>query len=167
MSKTTLDYGVNTTIVMDASSLASNASFIIGVESNQVDNTVDKFVEVMIQGKVIVGTTPVVGTFINVYVWGSNVSLATTALDTLDGTASGETLANTGVLNTAFRLGASIGVLAATSGVGYDIAPFPLSSLFGAVPKFWGMFLAHNTGVALGAANSNLFTFNGIKYESL
>jgi hypothetical protein len=167
MATTTVNYGANTTITMSLNSLASSADWTAGVESNQIDNTTDKFIDALVQGKVTVGTTPTINTTIAVYVWGADTSLATTALDTLDGTSSAETLTNTGVLNSALRLGASIGVLANTSNITYNIAPFSVAALFGGVlPKFWGLFVSHNTGVALNATNNNLFSFNGIKYDA-
>ena len=48
----------------------------------------------------------------------------------------------------------------------YYIQPFSVASLFGGVmPKFWGLFLAHNHTGALAASQSALFSYNGIKYD--
>lgn len=167
MATTTINYSSNTTITMDLSSVATSATWIAGVESNEIDNTTNKYLDALVQGKVKVGTTPTANTVIAIYVWGADTSLATTPIDVLDGTASAETLTNTGVLNSALRLGASIGVLVNTSDITYNVAPFSVSALFGGVmPKFWGLFVAHNTGVNLNATNNNLFSFNGIKFDS-
>jgi hypothetical protein len=112
-----------------------------------------------------VGTTPTASTVIAVYVWGSDVSLATTAIDVLDGTGSAETLTNTGILN-ALKWGASIAVPAATSSVAYEILPFSVASRFGGVmPKFWGLYVSHSTVAALSATgNTNAFEYIGITY---
>ncbi|MDO9313389.1 MAG: hypothetical protein Q7T97_02450 [Burkholderiaceae bacterium] len=120
-----------------------------------------------VRGKVTVGTTPTANTQINVYVWGSDVSLATTAIDTLDGTDSAETLTNTGVLYSALRLLAVITVTAATSDISYDFPPSSVAARFGgAMPKFWGLYVAHSTGVNLHATGGNhFFEFVGIKYD--
>lgn len=166
MATATINYSANTTITMDLSSLASSATWVAGRESNEIDNTTNKYIDALVQGKVTVGTTPTANTSINIYVWGADTSLATTAIDTLDGTDSAETLTNTGVLNSALRLGAVINVLVNTSNVTYNIAPFSVAQLFGGVmPKFWGLYVAHNTGVNLNASNADLFSFNGIKLD--
>ncbi len=151
---------------MDLDGLATSATWIAGRESSEIDNTTNKYVDALVQGKVKVGTTPTANTTIAIYVWGADTSLATTAIDVLDGTDSAETLTNTGVLGSALRLGAAIGVLVNTSDVVYNVAPFSVASLFGGVmPKFWGLFLAHNHTGALAATQSGLFSYVGIKYD--
>lgn len=167
MATATTNYGSNTAITMDLANLASSSTFLAGRESTQVDNTTNKFIDCLVSGFVSVGTTPTANTTITVYVWGADTSLATTALDVLDGTDSAETLTNTGILN-ALRFGAAVSVPAATSDLQYIVLPFSVSSLFGGVmPKFWGLFVSHNTGVNLRntSVNTNLFEFVGIKYD--
>lgn len=167
MATGTINYSANTGITMDLDGLATSSTLIAGRESNEIDNTTNKYMDCLVQGKVKVGTTPTANTTIAVYVWGADTSLATTAIDVLDGTDSAETLTNTGVLGSALRLGAAIGVLVNTSDITYNIAPFSVAQLFGGImPKFWGLFVAHNTGVNLHATdNTNFFSFNGIKYD--
>lgn len=169
MATQTINYSSNTTITIGLATtpLASSSSFIAGRESNEIDNTSNKYVDALVQGKITVGTTPTVNTYINVYVWGSDTSLATTAIDTLDGTDSDETLTNTGVLYSALRLGAVVTIGATTSNITYDVSPFSVAQLFGGVmPKFWGLYVAHNTGTALNStAGNHAFSYNGIKYD--
>lgn len=167
MATSTVNYSSNTAITMDLSALASSATFVAGRESSQVDNTTNKYVDVLVSGSVSVGTTPTANTSILVYVYGADTSLATTAIDVLDGTDSAETLTNVGILN-ALRLGAAINVPAATTDVQYFVLPFSVAALFGGVvPKFWGLYVAQNTGVALrtNAINTNSFEYVGIKYD--
>lgn len=167
MATATVNYSSNTTITMDLANLGTSSTFLAGRESSQIDNTSNKYMDCTVSGVVSVGTTPTANTVIAVYVYGADTSLATTALDTLDGTDSAETLTNTGILN-ALRLGATIAVPANTSDVQYIVLPFSVASLFGGVmPKFWGLFVSHNTGVALrnNAVNTNSFDFVGIKYD--
>ena len=167
MATTTINYSSNTTITISPASTASSTSFIGGRESNEIDNTTNKYMDALVQGKVTVGTTPTANTTIAIYVWGADTSLATTAIDTLDGTDSAVTLTNTGILYSALKLGAAISVTAATSDIDYAFAPFSVASRFGGVmPKFWGLFVTHNTGVNLNATGGNhVFSFNGIKYD--
>ena len=167
MATTTVNYSSNTVITMDLASLASSATLLAGRESTQIDNTSTKYIDCTVSGFVSVGTTPTANTTIAIYVYGADTSLATAPLDTLDGTDSAETLTNGGILN-ALRLGASIAVPAATSDVQYIVLPFSVASLFGGVmPKYWGLFVSHNTGVNLRATvNTNQFDFVGIKYDA-
>lgn len=168
MATQTINYSANTTITMDLINLASSSTFVAGRESSQIDNTSDKYIDALVQGSVSVGTTPTANTSINIYVYGADTSLATTAIDVLDGTDSAETLTNTGVLYSALKLGAVINVLVNTTNVKYNMAPFSVAQLFGGVlPKFWGLFVSHNTAVNLrnDAVNTNAFSFVGIKYD--
>lgn len=167
MATSTVNYSANTAITMDLANLATSSTFLAGRESSQIDNTSNKFVDALVSGTVSVGTTPTANTVIGVYVWGADTSLATTALDVLDGTDSAETLTNAGIL-AALKLGASIAVPAATSDVQYIVLPFSVAALFGGVmPKFWGLFVSHNTAVNLrnNAVNTNSFEYVGIKYD--
>jgi len=66
----------------------------------------------------------------------------------------------------ALRFAASAIVVTTTAGLVYYIQPFTIASLFGGVmPKYWGLFAAHNHTGALGASNNSLFSYNGIKYD--
>lgn len=168
MATLTINYSSNTAITMDLANLGSSATFVAGRESSQIDNTTNKFVDAIVSGQVSVGSTaPTINTQINVYVWGADTSLATTPLDVLDGTDSAETLANVGIRD-ALRLGASINVPVNTTDFAYIVLPFSVASLFGGVlPKFWGLFVAHNTGQNLrnNAVNTNSFEYVGVKYD--
>jgi hypothetical protein len=156
---------------MDLANLGSSTTFLAGRESSQIDNTTNKFIDCLVSGFVSVGGTSnniTTNTNINIYVWGADTSLATTALDVLDGTDSAETLTNAGILN-ALRFGASIAVPVNTSDFQYIVLPFSVAQLFGgAMPKFWGLFVSHNTGQSLrnNAVNTNSFDFVGIKYDT-
>lgn len=168
MATQTINYSSNTAITMDLANLASSASFVAGRESTEVDNTTNKFVDAIVQGSVSVGTTPTGSTTINIFVYASDTSLATTPIDVIDGVDSAETITNTGILYSMFRLGAAINVLATTSDIAYPVAPFSIAQLFGGVmPKYWGLFVAHNTGVNLRntSVNTNSFEYVGIKYD--
>ena len=111
-------------------------------------------------------TAPTIGQTINVYVWGSKESLATTAIDVLDGTTSAETLSHVSILNS-LRFAGAASVTMATAALVYYIQPFSVAALFGGVmPKFWGIYVAHNHNGALGATNNTLFSFDGITYTN-
>lgn len=167
MATSTVNYSSNTTITMDLSGLGSSGPFTTGRESSQVDNTTNKYVDVLVSGSVSVGTGPTANTSILIYVYGAETSLATTPIDVLDGTDSGEVLTNAGILN-ALRLGAAVNVATNANDVQYFVLPFSVAALFGGVvPKFWGLYVAQNTGAALrtNAINTNSFEYVGIKYD--
>jgi hypothetical protein len=165
----TQTYSANTAITFDLSSLGTSSTFVAGRESTQIDNTSTQYVDALVNVKGITGhasTAPTVGQLIALYVWGADTSLATTAIDVLDGTDSAETLGHVSVLNS-LRLAAAPAVTVATAALVYYIQPFSVAALFGGVmPKFWGLYLAHNHTGALAAAQTGLFSFNGITYTS-
>ena len=97
----TLPQSGDTAITFDISSLATSSTFLAGRESNQIDNTSTAYADVMVYVKPITGhasTAPTVGQQIQLYLWGSKESLATTAIDVLDGTDSAETLSHASIL---------------------------------------------------------------------
>lgn len=151
-------------ITMDLSALPTSSSFLTGVESNQIDNTGLNYIDALLYIKGITGhatTAPAIGQSINIYVWGSDVSLATTAIDVLDGVASAETLSHAQVLN-ALRFGGSAAATSVVAALVYRAEPIPIAALFGgSMPKFWGLYSAQNQAGALGAANNNLFSYVG------
>lgn len=162
-------YSSNTAITFDISSLGTSSTFVAGRESTQIDNTSTLYIDAIVNVKGITGhasTAPTIGQIISLYVWGADTSLATTAIDVLDGTDSAETLSHVSVLNS-LRLAAAPAVTVATAGLVYYIQPFSVAQLFGGVmPKFWGLYLAHNHTGSLAASQSALFSFNGITYTS-
>jgi len=170
MATSTVNYSSNTTITMDLANLATSSTFLVGRESAQIDNTTNKFMDCLVSGFVSVGGTSnnvTTNTTINIYVWGADTSLATKNLNVLDGTDSGASLSNAGILN-ALRFGSSVSVPVNTSDFEYIVLPFSVASVFGGVmPKFWGLYVAHNTGQSLrnNAVNTNSFEFVGIKYD--
>lgn len=157
-----------TTITITLASMATSSTLVAGAESNQIDNTTNRYVDAHVQGLVTVGTGPTASTVIQVYVWASQVSLATTAINVLDGTDSAETVTNSGILISGLKLAGQGVCVATTSDVGYPIAQFSVARKLGldCLPPFWGLFVTHNTGVNLNATGGNhVFTFMGINYE--
>ena len=170
MAVVTTTYATSTAITLGlhATPLASSPTFVLGRESTQIDNTTNKYIDAIVHGRTTVGTTPTTATLILCYVWGADDSLGTTALDVLDGTDSDETFNNVEILQSGLRLAASISVIATDSNVTYYFAPFSVASLFGGVmPKYWGLYVSHNTGVALNStAGNHVFKYTGITYTS-
>ena len=164
----TTTYSSNTAISLDLSSLATSSTWVAGQESTEVDNTTNQYIDVLVDVKGITGhasTANTVGQELRVYIWGSDVSLGTTAISALDGTTSAETL--TATVTQSLRLAGSVSAVVTTAALVFYIQPFSVASFFGGiVPKFWGLFVTHNFTGALGASNNSLFQYTGIKYTS-
>lgn len=167
MATSTIFYSGNTAITFDLSSLGTSSTFVAGRESTEVDNTSNLYVDALVNVDGITGhasTAPTIGQEIRLYVWGADTSLGTTAIDVLDGTDSAETLAHVSVLNS-LKLAGVATVTVASAALKYYFMPFSVASLFGGImPKYWGLFVSHNHTGSLGASNSGLFSYNGIKY---
>lgn len=170
MAETKLFYPDNDAITFDISSLATSATFVAGRESTQIDNTSDLFMDALVDVKGILGhasTAPTIGQRIELYLWGSDISLVTTPLDVLDGADSDETLGHVSVLESLHLVG-SPAVTVATAGLKYYIQPFNVAAFFGGIlPKFWGLFLAHNHTGALAASQTGLFRVAGVTRKTV
>lgn len=139
---------VDLTITLTA--LATNAAgvFLAGRESTAVDNSTDLDLDHLLSGVITVGSVaPTVSRSINIYAY-APISVASgtpTYPDVLDGTDSAETMTSANVMNSALRFVASI-TIDATASRAYNFAPVSIASLFGGVlPRFWGVFVAHDT----------------------
>lgn len=161
----TITYSANTAITFDISSLGTSSTFVAGRESSEIDNTSNLYLDAIVNVDGINGhasTAPTVGQEIRLYVWGADTSLGTTPIDVLDGTDSTETLGHVSVLNS-LRLVGAPAVTVATANLKYYIMPFSVAACFGGImPKFWGLYLAHNHTGSLAGSQSGLFSYNGI-----
>jgi hypothetical protein len=159
-------FGAATAFTMTSmTSLATSATWIAGAESTAVI-TANPAVDYLVACKITTGTTPVVNTVINVYIYAAQDGDAPTYPDVFDGTDSTESIATTYVRDAVVRYAASV-VVDATSNITYWIAPFSVAALYGGVlPKRWGMFVAHNTGVNLHATGSNhILTYTPVYFN--
>ena len=167
MATASINYSTATTIALSSVSLATSATFIDGRESTEIDNTTNKYMNALVEGFVTTGTTPTVDTYIKLYVWASHTSLATAALDVLDGTDSAETFSSSEIQNSILTLVRSIKVNA-TSDQKYHFKPFTIADIVGEMPQYWGLYLAHDTVAALNStAGNHEFKYTGIKYDSV
>ena len=166
MATSTITYSAATTITISPASLGSSTTFVAGRESTEVDNTTNKYIDVLVQGFVTSGTSPTVDKTLRLYVWGSHTSLGTTALDVLDGTDSAETFTSTEIHKSITTLVKALAINA-TSSQKYHFKPFSLAHIFGQVPQYWGLYLSHDTGVNLhSTAGNHEFKYTGIKFDN-
>ena len=76
-------------------------------------------------------------------------------------------MTSAGVLTGVVKLLGTMYVDATTSNRAYYLAPTSVAERFGGVlPKRWGLFIAHNTGVNSNTtAGNHVWKYQGIKYD--
>lgn len=152
-------YGAVADLTITLASLATSATRVAGRQSTAVTEASDLALDELVSGKITVGTTPTINTYIDIWVFAQQddaptyPTLVTTGLGASDAAA---TAATEGIRNNAMKWAASILVDATTSDRVYSFAAFSVAQLFGGrLPKRWGVFVAHNTGVNLNATGTN------------
>lgn len=166
MATMTMNYASAAAITCPVESIASSATLVAGCESTIVDNTTNKYINALVSGKVTVGTTPTINTAIYVYAFAMLDD--STYPDVFEGTGSAETLTSVGVMSGVLKLIAVMSVDAVTSDRAYFFGPVAIASAFGGIlPKKWGLYVAHNTGVNLNSTGTNhVFNYVGVKLDS-
>ena len=152
-------YGTNNqAITITLASLASSTVYV-GRASTAVDNTVNLYLDALVQCKITTGTSPSANTLIQIYVYGS-ADNGTTYGENATGTDAGLTITNPpnikliGVINNPVT----------TSNVTYKTNPLSVAAAFGGVlPAFWGVFITQSTGALLnGTAGNHAVFYQGI-----
>lgn len=163
MATITPNYGSYTTITISPASLATSTT--AGRQSDEIDNTSNKFDNVKVAGKVTVGTTPTVNTQILIYVLGRSDNTPTRP-DGFGASDAARSITSVGVGRGYLKLGAVLEVDSTTSNREYPF-DFELAQLFGGVvPDFWTVWVVHNTGVNLNStAGNHVFKYQGIKWD--
>lgn len=149
-----LAYAASAALTITLASLATSSTAIAGRESTAVNNSATKYSDVLLGGFITTGTTPTVDKRIEVWAYGS---LNDTPLypDTIVGTNNARALTSTNVKRSALRLVTAM-MVDATSNRAYYFGPTSMAELFGgSLPKYWGVFVVHDTGVALNATAGN------------
>lgn len=162
-----ITYTGPTTITIAPQNIATSSTWVAGVESSEIDNTTNKFVDAWVEGLWTVGTSPTAGTEARCYVWGSHTSLVTTARDVLDGASSAETMTSPGVRDSFLRLGGWAIVDTTTTDRAYPIGPFSVRAALNllVLPQFWGIFIAHNTAVNSNSTSGNhVWKYTGVTF---
>lgn len=144
-------------LVLTLTGLASDSNLLVGRASTAIDNTANQDLDHLVSGVIAAGTSPTANTSIEIWAYASykTAAGAPTYPDGITGADVGKTMTAAGVKFGALRLVATITVDNSTGRI-YPFAPVSIASLFGAMPKFWGLFVVHNTGVALSAAGHDL-----------
>lgn len=155
MAAAKIEYGSSVAITTtNLASLATSSSRTAGWESAVIDNTSNKYLDILIGGKISTGTSPTAGSIIEIFVYAAWDDTPTYP-DAIDGTESTETLTSSEVKWSGLKHAHTITVTA-TSNVAYPVALFSVAALFGgSLPKRTGLFITHSTGVNLNATGTN------------
>jgi hypothetical protein len=146
-------YGTYTTLTKTLVSLASSASFVAGQELPAI--ATGTYGNIEVSGQIQVGTTPTINTFILVYAFAS-LTDAIAWPDVFGGTNAAKTLTSVGVGAGFLVQIAAMQVDAVTSNRNYFFTATGLRARFAdEIPKNIGLWVTHNTGVALNATESN------------
>jgi hypothetical protein len=155
-------YGSSAAFTITLTGLATDANLLTGRESTSVSNTTNLYEDYLIGGKVTTGTSPTAAKQIEVWAYGS-VDDTPTYPDVFDGTESAETVTSSDIKPVALKL-LAVMPTSNTSDRSYWFGPVSLAAAFGGVvPKNFGVFVTHNTGVNLNATASNqAISYTGI-----
>ena len=163
MPATTLTpaYSAVTTHTITLASLASDSNLLAGQQGTAIDNTSELADDSMVGGKVTTGTSPTATKQIEIWAFGS-----------YDGTSysAGAGASNAGFTPVTKTLMALLQVIPTTSTSNqlYVWGPFSVARAFGGtMPKNWGIYVVHNTGVNLNAtAGNHEVKHTPVKYQS-
>lgn len=148
------DYASSSNLTITLASLASDTNLVAGRESTVIDNTSNKYPDYALSGFITTGTSPTVGRIIEVWLY-AILDDTPTYPNVLTGSDSGRTFTNTSCKESGMVCAATMTVTA-TSDIKYPFAPRSVRTLFGGyMPKKFGVFVVHNTGVNLNSTSGN------------
>lgn len=166
MADVKIEYGASLTLTIALASLATSSSRTAGMESTAINNSSNKYLDYLVGGKITTGGGPTDGKQIDIWVY-ATVNDTPLYPDVLDGTGSQETITSSSVLNSGLVLARIIGTTS-SGNVTYWCAPFSVASLFGGrCPQRWGLWIAHDTGVALHSSSANHAFYATPVYETV
>jgi len=142
-------------------SLASDTNLLAGASALAVDNgSTGVPLEIGVSGYIKnSGTTPTASREIDVYGYAALDDVPTYP-DTLDGTDATKTITTTAILDSGLVLVKSM-LIAATASQVNPFSPVALSSLFGVMPRYWSIFVVHNSGQSINASG-NKVAYKGV-----
>ena len=156
--KTAFASSVNHTITL--ASLASDSSLLSGRAGTAIDETGNLYLDELLAGFITTGTSPTASKEIDIYVYGSVDDTPTypgysSGPAAITGTDAAFAFVTANQLNSALKLVASIQT-SSTTAEKSTFGPISVASLFGGIlPKKWGVFVVHNTGVNLNSTSGN------------
>jgi hypothetical protein len=161
---TTYDSVTDTTaLTITLASLASASTLFVGRESTAITNVTNLYIDAVVMGQVMTGTTPTVGT---IEVWLYAIAKHVASTPTYPSPVTGTDAALTFVAETKARLYLIDSMATTTtSNQAYNFKPTSLVQLCGYMPIKWGVFVTHSTVAVLNATGGNHWVhYQGLKY---
>lgn len=155
-------------ITISLASLASSTAWA-GRASTAIDNTSNLDLDHLVSGVIKLGTSPTGSKTISVFAYASIkiVSGTPTYPDGITGTDAAKTMTSANVANSALAWLWSASTDNAT-GLNLYMPPRSISLAFGGIPPYWGLFVTHDSGVALDATSGNhYFHYQRIQAQSV
>lgn len=160
-----LGYGTSAAYTITLASLNTSSNFTAGRESSAFNNITPAYIDVLVGGKITTGTGPDSAKTLQVRPYGSlndtpDYPNVFTGIDA-DATVTDATILQQFI--PAWTIETTN-----TSNQAYPVFPRILSPVFGGVlPKYHGLFVSHDTNVALNAtANTHAVTYTPVYYVS-
>lgn len=155
-------------ITISLASLASSTSWA-GRASTAIDNTSNLDLDHLVSGTIKLGTSPLASRSVSVYVYAPVriVSGVPTYPDGITGTDANKTMTSANVGVAALRL-LWVGITDATTGLVLPMPPCSIADQFGGLPPYWGLFIVHDSNVALDAtAGNHYFHYQRIQGQTI
>lgn len=149
-----LAYGASAALTITLASLATSATLVAGRQSTAVSNSANLYLDVLVDGDITTGTSPTAARSIRVYTYGS-ITDTPAYPDTMTGTDGAATVTSTDIRDAALPL-LAVMATSATSNIAYPFRATSLALAYGGVmPRDWGVWVVHETVVALNATGGN------------
>lgn len=146
-------YAASGTYTITLTSLASDATLLTGRESTGISNAVNLYLDELVGGTIMTGTTPTTATQIEVHAVG-----ATDDTPTYPGAFAGSDAGRTSTQSTKNSSCKPLGILATlnTSNQAYWVGMIGIRQFFGdGLPVAHSLFVTHSTVAALNATATN------------
>jgi hypothetical protein len=163
MADIKIKYASAAALTITLASLASDANLLVGRESAAVDNGTNLYDDVLIGGKIKLGTSPTADRLIQVHAYATWDGTTYTASAT--GADAGLTLiASTKALLVPLAIIPTVG----TTGQTYAFGPVSLVQAIGQMPAKWGVWIVHSTGAALDSTGGNHeVKYTGVHFQTV
>ncbi len=142
-------YGNAYAATIKLANLASDTNLLVGVESDAIDNTTEGLIDIIVSGRFTTGTSPAASKSIELWAVGSRDG--TNWSSVFDGTASDETIPNSGTKQGLCKFLHNVSP-SNSSDTSYHFSGISLANAFGGfLPPKVVFFVTHSTGVNLNS----------------
>lgn len=161
MATVTTSYSASTSITITLTSLSNNS----WRQSAVVDNSSNKYVDVLVGGSIQVGTSPTNNSTFEIYVYGERDDGGGTSQYTAGCSGSDASYTADGEEDELKLL--EVITVDTTSDQDYEWGPVSVAQAFGGIlPRKWGIVIKNGTGVTTNATGTNNeVRYQGIKFD--